>query len=66
MGDQTAAAGTLADDDDAELADIGIGGYVAQAAQDLTDTAGAGSRDAVAASDALRLLYRYARGGARA
>lgn len=52
--------------DDAELADIGIGGYVARAAQDLTDTAGAGGRDAVAASDALRLLYRYARGGARA
>ncbi len=51
--------------DDAELSDIGIGGYVAQAAQDLQGQAESGG-EAAAASDALRLLYRYAKAGERA
>lgn len=52
--------------DDAELSDIGIGGYVAQAAADLKEQTESGGEGAAAASDALRLLYRYATAGERA
>lgn len=52
--------------DGAELSDVGIGGYVAQAAADLQERAAAGGQGATAASDALRLLYRYATAGERA
>lgn len=52
--------------DDAELSDIGIGGYVAQAAAELKEQTESGGEGAAAASDALRLLYRYATAGERA
>ncbi|WP_374928592.1 exonuclease SbcCD subunit D [Kytococcus sedentarius] len=52
--------------DDAELSDIGIGGYVAQAAADLKEQSEGGGEGAAAASDALRLLHRYATAGERA
>ncbi|WP_462418500.1 metallophosphoesterase family protein [Kytococcus sp. Marseille-QA3725] len=51
---------------DAELTDVGIGGYVARAAADLEEQAESGGEGAAAASDALRLLYRYATAGERA
>lgn len=53
--------------EDAELSDIGIGGYVGRAAEDLRALAAEGSGEgASAAAGALRLLHRYARGGDRA
>lgn len=51
--------------DGAELADLGVSGFVATAAEDLVTAAQASGPDAAAAQDALSLLYRLARGGAR-
>ncbi len=51
--------------DPAELTDLGVGGFVASAANDLAGLADAGGDQAQAARDALSLLYRLAGGGLR-
>ena len=50
--------------DDADFADLDLGGYAAEAVADLRRTADAGGPDAATASDALALLVRLAGRGA--
>lgn len=51
--------------DEAELGDLGVGGFAAQVVTELVLTAGGDGPQAVRARDALSLLYRLAGGGAR-
>ncbi|WP_168582276.1 metallophosphoesterase family protein [Gephyromycinifex aptenodytis] len=51
--------------DEAELGDLGVGGFASQAAQELAELAAGSGEQAVCARDALSLLYRLAGGGVR-
>ncbi|MFI7581165.1 metallophosphoesterase [Kocuria kalidii] len=51
--------------DEHEFEDLDVGGYAADALEELRRTAGSDAEDAAVAGDALRLLYRLVEGPAR-